>query len=125
MLFESILIGMDFSEPAVKAATWAVSVFARGANVTLLHVIDPPDRPRFAEGVLPTAEAIETAARDYAETQLRRISELLGQASHPGEVPGRHEVIQCLFMQVVEQAPVGSAPLEHRNQAGLPAFQFG
>src|SRR5207302_10260611 len=42
-----------------------------------------------------------------------------------GDVPGRHEVIQCLFMQVVEQAPAGSAPPEHRNQVGLPAFQFG
>ena len=86
MLFESIVIGMDFSEPAEKAATWVVSAFARGANVTLVHVIDPPDRPRFDDGTLPAPKVIETAARDHARTQLDRLSELFAESAPRTEI---------------------------------------
>jgi nucleotide-binding universal stress UspA family protein len=63
-----------------------VSAFARGARATVLHVIDPPDRPRFAEGVLPGPEVIEAAARDHAETQLAKLSATLGDASPRTEI---------------------------------------
>jgi nucleotide-binding universal stress UspA family protein len=77
MPFSTIVVGMDFSESAVNAAKWTVSSVAPHAAVTLVHVIDPPDRPRFARDSLPSAEAIEATAREFAETQLRQISALL------------------------------------------------
>jgi nucleotide-binding universal stress UspA family protein len=74
MPFNSIVIGMDFSESAVNAAQWTVSSLAPHAAVTLVHVIDPPDRPRFARNRLPSSEDIEATAREFADTQLLRIS---------------------------------------------------
>jgi nucleotide-binding universal stress UspA family protein len=74
MLFNTMLIGMDFSEAAIKAATWASQHFAPSAQVTLVHVIDPPDRPVFGRHLLPLPETIEADARDYARRRLREIA---------------------------------------------------
>ena len=48
MRIRSVVVGMDFSEPSVVAARWAVEHFAPDADITLLHVIDLPARPAFA-----------------------------------------------------------------------------
>lgn len=74
MKLESILVGLDFSAPAIRSAEWVSEYFAPSATVTLLHVIDPPDRPRFAAALLPAPETVESIVREHAEQRLREIA---------------------------------------------------
>jgi nucleotide-binding universal stress UspA family protein len=63
---------MDFSETSIVAARWAVEHFAPNADITLVHVIDLPDRPAFAEELLPATDTIESVARRSAERHMRK-----------------------------------------------------
>ena len=67
---------MDFSNTAIEAARWAVTHVAPTASATLVHVIPPPDAPAFAGNLVFSAE-VEAVAREYAETQMRRVAGLL------------------------------------------------
>jgi nucleotide-binding universal stress UspA family protein len=62
---------MDFSETSIVAARWTIEHFAPNADVTLVHVIDLPDRPAFAEELLPATDTIESVARRSAERHMR------------------------------------------------------
>jgi nucleotide-binding universal stress UspA family protein len=62
---------MDFSETSIVAARWAVEHFAPNADMTLVHVIDLPERPAFAEELLPATDTIESVARRSAERHMR------------------------------------------------------
>jgi nucleotide-binding universal stress UspA family protein len=64
---------MDFSASAVRAAQWVAQVFAPNAAMTLVHVIDPPDRPRFASPFLPSPEEVIAAAHEDAELRMRDV----------------------------------------------------
>ena len=86
MRLDTMLIAVDFSETAARAAQWAAREFAPDANIVLLHVIDPPDRPRFARHPLPPEKILEDAAREHAETQLRALSERLGRRDVRSEI---------------------------------------
>ena len=55
MQVNSLVVGMDFSDAAIAGAVRALERFAP-ARLTLVHVIDPPDRPHFALHLLPEAE---------------------------------------------------------------------
>jgi nucleotide-binding universal stress UspA family protein len=77
MTFDRILIGMDFSETAIKAAKWASEHFAPTAEITLVHVIDLPDQPPFGRHLLPAPDVIEADAREYAATHLREVASYL------------------------------------------------
>lgn len=72
MRIRSVVVGMDFSETSIVAARWAVEHFAPNADITLVHVIDLPDRPAFAEALLPATDTIESVARRSAERQMRK-----------------------------------------------------
>jgi nucleotide-binding universal stress UspA family protein len=63
---------MDFSETSIVAARWAVEHFAPNADMTLVHVIDLPERPAFAEELLPATDTIESVARRSAERHMRK-----------------------------------------------------
>jgi nucleotide-binding universal stress UspA family protein len=73
-----MLIAVDLSETATTAARWASEHFAPEAELVLLHVIDPPRRPRFADRDLPSDDAIEAMARQYAEGRMQALSTELG-----------------------------------------------
>jgi len=95
MKLDRILIGMDFSQPAIAGAKWVSESFAPDAELTLLHVVEPLDGVGFASAVLPPADAIAAAAREDAETRMRGIGSYL-----TADVPRReirvgtpHEVI--------------------------------
>lgn len=77
MTIQRMLVGIDFSDVAVAAAKWASQHVAPDAEITLVHVIELPDRPRFVHDKLPPAETIEGVAREYAETRLREIATFL------------------------------------------------
>jgi universal stress protein E len=72
MRIRSVVVGMDFSETSIVAARWAVEHFAPNADITLVHVIDLPDRPAFAEELLPATDTIESVARRSAERHMRK-----------------------------------------------------
>ena len=80
MRLDSIVIGLDFSAPAIKGAKWVAEHVAPTAELTLVHVIDPPSRPPFAAQLLPSPAEIESAARDFAETELRRLAAVLSKS---------------------------------------------
>jgi nucleotide-binding universal stress UspA family protein len=90
-----IVVGMDFSTTSTDAAKWITDVFAPTAELLLVHVIDLPARPDFLRGSLPTHEAMESAARGFAESRLRDIAMSLGSATARTEirVGTPHEVL--------------------------------
>ena len=53
MTINRMIVGMDLSDAAIKAAKWASERFAPNAEMILAHVIEPPDRPHFARHLLP------------------------------------------------------------------------
>lgn len=79
MRIESMIVGIDLTDTASKAATWAARHFAPAAGVTLVHVIDPPRRPRFARALIPAPEEIEAEEREYARRQLGVIARTIGR----------------------------------------------
>src|SRR5512143_426219 len=74
MTLDKIVIGMDFSDTAIKAAKWASEYFAPSAEIILVHVIDLPDQPPFGRHLLPAPDVIEAEAREYASTHLREVA---------------------------------------------------
>jgi universal stress protein E len=98
MTFDTILIGMDFSDTAIKAAKWASENFAPKATVILVHVFDPPDQPPFGRHLLPAPDVIEAESREFAATHLRDVATSLGVDPTRGEIRvGRpHEEIAKL-----------------------------
>ena len=95
MKLDRILIGMDFSPPAIAGAKWISDHFAPDAELTLLHVIEPPDQPRYAGWLLPPESTVEALAREDAEMRMREVGSYL-TASEPRveiRVGTPHEVI--------------------------------
>src|SRR5215216_792808 len=80
MTFNRIVAGMDFSEPAINAATWVARQFAPDAEMILVHVVDPPDRPLFGRHLLPEASVVEASAREYATRRMAEVEKLLEPA---------------------------------------------
>jgi nucleotide-binding universal stress UspA family protein len=78
MRLERVVIGIDFSEPSIAAARWAVRRFAPGAQIVLTHVISVPEPPRFLRGRFPPTDALVSTARDGAERRLKELSATLG-----------------------------------------------
>jgi nucleotide-binding universal stress UspA family protein len=81
MAIQRVLVGIDFSDVSIAAAKWVTQSFAPNAEVTLAHVFEPPDRPRFAHDKLPPEETLESVAREYANTRLREVATFLRAAT--------------------------------------------
>ena len=86
MTITRMIVGMDLSDAAIKAAKWASECFAPNAEMILVHVIEPPDRPHFGQHLLPAPEVIEATAREYATTRLHEIATYLTPGSPPSEI---------------------------------------
>lgn len=77
MRLESIVVGMDFSDAAIKGAAWAADHFAPAAAMTLVHVIAPLDQPAYAGPLVPSSQAFEAVARQYAEQRMSDLADAL------------------------------------------------
>jgi nucleotide-binding universal stress UspA family protein len=77
MAIQRLLIGMDFSDVGIAAAKWATQSFSPAAAVTLAHIVELPDMPRFASDTHPPVKTIEGVAREHAESRLREIATFL------------------------------------------------
>ncbi len=105
MRIESVIIGMDFNDPSMVAARWAAEHFAPNADLTLVHVVAPVDRPAFAAELLPASHPLESSARRSAEERMR---EAIG--SHCPRA--RFEIrMGTPFEQIVEAARARRADL--------------
>lgn len=80
MELERVVIGMDFSEPALAAARWTAQYFAPDAELILVHIIEFPRPPSFLRATLPTTTEVEENARQGAEHRLREVGRSLGAA---------------------------------------------
>lgn len=80
MELQRIIIGMDFSDAAIDAAAWAKTL-APDADVTLVHAIEPADRPRFLDRRLPPPEEVEGAAREFATRRLDELVKTFGASA--------------------------------------------
>ena len=101
MKIEKMLVAVDFSDTSMKAARWAAERFATGAELVLLHVIDPPGRPPFAQHKLPPADAFEATAREYAEGRMRELAALLPAPTRAEVRIGKpHEQVATMARQI-------------------------
>jgi nucleotide-binding universal stress UspA family protein len=72
---ERVVVGIDFSEPSLRAARWVAQRFAPGAQLILVHVVHlPPARLSLADRSTRRERLIETA-RAGAELRLRQLSD--------------------------------------------------
>ncbi|HET7552281.1 MAG TPA: universal stress protein [Gemmatimonadaceae bacterium] len=78
MRLDRVVVGMDFSEPAEKAARWTARHFAPGAEIVLVHVVAVPEPPRFFKGKFPPRETVVETARAGADRRMRELSTSLG-----------------------------------------------
>src|ERR1051326_2468847 len=86
MRISRMLIAVDFSETATRAAKWATECFAPDAEFVLLHVVELPHRPRFAEDALPPDDVIAAVARQFAEARMHELATFLTPAAVRSEV---------------------------------------
>lgn len=77
MRLERIVIGTDFSDTAIAAASWR-AVLAPDAGVTFVHGVEPADRPGLFTRRVPPAETVERAACDFATQRLAEIAAEFG-----------------------------------------------
>jgi nucleotide-binding universal stress UspA family protein len=85
MTINRLLVGLDFGAASIAAARWAKNWFAPHAELILAHVLEPPDRPHFAEDKLPPEELLESSSREYAEARMREIGYYLDAEPIRGE----------------------------------------
>jgi nucleotide-binding universal stress UspA family protein len=86
MKLESIVVGMDFSETAIHSAVWVARCIAPKADITLVHAIDLPARPRFIPSSMPKRAEIGAAAREDAQSHIENVVALLSDHSVACEV---------------------------------------
>jgi nucleotide-binding universal stress UspA family protein len=64
------LIAVDLSDAAEAAARWTARVITPGAAVTVGHVVDVPQPPRFLRSLFPAADDVAALARQGARAYL-------------------------------------------------------
>jgi len=121
MNIERVLVAVDFGEEATHAARYAVEHFAPDADITLLHVIDPPRRPVFARDHLPPEEELEAVAREYAATQMHELASFLTSARVRTEirVGAPHEVVALFAREIDADLVVVGAHRDRARPAGI------
>lgn len=67
-VFRRIVVGVDFSEPSLRAARWIASTFAPSAEIVLVHVGAPPTLSAFARPSAADTRPVYHALRGLAET---------------------------------------------------------
>lgn len=78
MKLDRVVIGEDFSDPALAATRWAARHFAPDAELILVHAIEPARPPSYVEGEFPPSAELVEGARADAERRLRGLAEELG-----------------------------------------------
>lgn len=77
MRTERIVVGVDFSEPSIRAAEWVARVLAPDADIVLAHVLEEPLHAELAFRD-PTAMAPDAGAAARVEQRLHALLRDLG-----------------------------------------------
>src|SRR4029453_11841367 len=94
MNIEKVVVGLDFSDAAIGAATWVHEAFAPDARLIFVHALES-DRDRFLpQATYPTS--LEVSLHEAAAERAREIGPLLTAPSTRVEVRsgGAHDVIR-------------------------------
>jgi nucleotide-binding universal stress UspA family protein len=99
--FDTIMIGMDFSRPAIDTAEWLAMALAPEARLILAHAVESSARPSFLVAETLPAEALASDARAQAEDELSEAARQIGRNVVTSEVRvGRpHDVITQLAVE--------------------------
>lgn len=85
MEIDRVVVGMDFSEPAIRAARWAAQHVAPHAELVIVHALEMPVLPDFLRGhVSGAADVIENARRGATD----RLAELCRSICPEGNMRG-------------------------------------
>jgi nucleotide-binding universal stress UspA family protein len=85
MKIDRVVVGMDFSEPAIRAARWAAQHVAPQAELVIVHALEMPVLPDFLRGhVSGAADVIENARRGATD----RLAELCRSICPEGNMRG-------------------------------------
>lgn len=79
MNLDRVVIGEDFSDPALAATRWAARHFAPDAELVLVHVLEPSSTPSYLEEEFPPATTLAEDARAGSERRLRDLADELGR----------------------------------------------
>lgn len=85
---ERVVIGMDFGEPALAAATWVATELAPEAELVLVHALGLEPAPLGAPLREP-AEPVASVAREFGAERLRRVADTLGTSARAEVHEGR------------------------------------
>jgi nucleotide-binding universal stress UspA family protein len=98
MRISKVMVGLDFSEPSIAAATWVSRYFAPDAELILAHVIELAPPPPFGRTSEDRSHMIEATIRDFAATRLHDITTFLSAQKPQTEIRvGRpYEVLASL-----------------------------
>lgn len=99
MYIDKVVVGMDFSDAAIGAATWIHEAFAPNARLIFVHALEPDRDRSLPEATYPTS--LEASLHDAAAGRAREIGRLLTGRSTRVEVrSGRaHDVIRDVAYQ--------------------------
>lgn len=78
MRLQRVVIGMDFSGPAIAAAAWTARRFAPDAELVLVHVIVVPEVPRYLRRRMPPTETLIETVRLGAAQRMRELTAAFG-----------------------------------------------
>jgi nucleotide-binding universal stress UspA family protein len=115
-----MLIAVDFSETATNAAKWATEYFAPDAEFALVHVVELPHRPVFANDTLPPDDEIAAIARQHAEGRMDELATVLtaGPAHSEVRIGKAHEQVAAAALDfeadIVVIGPHGDRPRPSR-----------
>jgi nucleotide-binding universal stress UspA family protein len=118
MKLDRVVIGTDFSPPALTAAQWTARHFASGAELVLAHVVIVPEPPRLLRGRFPAPDALVATARAGAEARLRELGRSLGAERTQIEVRAGHAAEQLVDMATAYDADL-IAVGRHGQRPGL------
>ena len=113
----SILVGIDFSECSIAAARWVSEVYSPESTLTLVHVVAPPERPRFAPSQLPLERIQAMALEDAAMRMRDAMATLPASTRSEIRVGAPHEVMRQLAgdsgADLIAIGPHGDRPGTH------------
>lgn len=78
MQLDRIVVGVDFSAPAMEAARWVVGHFAPDAEVILVYSIEVPRPPDFLGSLLPPRDELIDTLRAGGRERLDDLARTLG-----------------------------------------------
>lgn len=112
-----VVIGVDFTEPSLAAARWAVAHFVPGVEVVLVHSAEVAEPPGFLREDFPELATLADTRAAEAEARLREIAASLGAPEASLRVPRGRAAEQLL--EVAREVQADLIIVGRHNGAGF------